>query len=95
MIIPHLILHSAVHNFIIILSRVYNELIQRDLLPVGSLAYKPEPFSGFLFATAKVAFFTAMITPHLIPFYYTLYSLSVVSLAKSLQLILEISATYR
>ena len=28
-------------------------------------------------------------------FYYTLYSLSVFSLAKSLQLILEISATYR
>ena len=28
-------------------------------------------------------------------FYYTLYSLSVLSLAKSLQLILEISATYR
>ena len=27
--------------------------------------------------------------------YYTLYSLSVVSLAKSLQLILKISATYR
>ena len=29
------------------------------------------------------------------PSYYTLYSLSVFSLAKSLQLILEISTTYR
>ena len=31
-------------------------------------AYKPEFFSGFLFATAKVAYITAMIILHLIAF---------------------------
>ena len=31
-------------------------------------AYKPEFFSGFLFATAKVAYITAMIILHLIDF---------------------------
>ena len=35
-----------------------------------------------------------MLQPNFL-FYYTLYSLSVFSMAKSLQLILEISVTYR
>ena len=30
------------------------------------IPYKPEFFSGFLFATAKVEYITAMIIPHLI-----------------------------
>ena len=89
-IILHLILHSAVHiyhiqNFIIILSRVYNEPIQRPVPSllvslIGSKSAAPDRrgcgfesrtslnyfFSGFLFATAKVVYITAMIILHLI-----------------------------
>ena len=73
---------SYIHNFIIILSRVYNEPIQRPapswLVSLISRAlhrhrtsrvripYKTELFSGFLCATAKVAYITAMIILHLI-----------------------------
>ena len=62
---------SSFHRFI---TNQFN-----DLLPVGLLAYtdiaevkgsnpymKPDFFSGFLFATAKVAYITAMIILHLI-----------------------------
>ena len=72
---------SYIHNFIIILSRVYNEPIQRPapswLVSLISTAlhrhrtsrvripYKTELFSGFLCATAKVAYITAMIILHL------------------------------
>ena len=85
------ILHSAVHiydfwynhNFIIILSRVYNEPIQR-LAPSWLVSLTGRAlhgyrrgqgfesrtslnfFSCFLFATAKVAYMTAMIILHLI-----------------------------
>ena len=88
MIFFHIILHSAfliysiwfsyVHNFIIILSRFYNEPIQWSSpnWPVSSGGKSAAPvlqrsrfksctslnfFSGFLFATAKVASITAMI----------------------------------
>ena len=73
---------SYIHNFIIILSRVYNEPIQRPapswLVSLISRAlhrhrtsrvripHKTELFSGFLCATAKVAYITAMIILHLI-----------------------------
>ena len=73
---------SYIHNFVIILSRVYNEPIQRPapswLVSLISRAlhrhrtsrvripYKTELFSGFLCATAKVAYITAMIILHLI-----------------------------
>ena len=72
---------SYIHNFIIILSRVYNESLQRPApswlvslhqsRPISQrsrvrIPYKPEFFSGFLFATAKVAYLTAMIILHVI-----------------------------
>ena len=78
---PH-IFFSFPKNFIIILSRVYNETIHRPapswlVSLIGralhryrsarvQIPYKPEFFSSFLFATTKVAFFTAMIILHLI-----------------------------
>ena len=75
---------SYVHNFIIILSRVCNEPIQRParIWLVGSVGksaapvlqrsrvripYTPEFFSGFHFATAKVASITAMNFSHITP----------------------------
>ena len=72
-------LKKKIHNFvIIILSRVYNEPIQRPapswlVSLIGRalhrrarvrIPYNPEFFSGFLFATAKVAYITAMIFLH-------------------------------
>ena len=74
---------SYIHNFIIILSRVYNEPIQRpapswlvSLIGKALHQYRRGQgfesrtslnfFSGFLFATAKVAYITAMIILHLI-----------------------------
>ena len=78
---PH-IFFSFPKNFIIILLRVYNETIHRPapswlVSLIGralhryrsarvQIPYKPEFFSSFLFATTKVAFFTAMIILHLI-----------------------------
>ena len=73
-------LKKKIHNFvIIILSRVYNEPIQRPapswlVSLIGRalhrrsrvrIPYNPEFFSGFLFATAKVAYITAMIFLHI------------------------------
>ena len=77
---------SYIRNFIIILSRVYNESIQwptpswlvssmsKSAAPVSQWSRVPIPcksffffFSGFLFATAKVASITSMIYFHIIP----------------------------
>ena len=74
---------SYIHNFIIILSRVYNEPIQRpapswlvSLIGRALHWYRRGQgfesrtslnfYSGFLFATAKVAYITAMIFIHII-----------------------------
>ena len=74
---------SYIYNFIIILSRVYNEPIQRpapswlvSLIGRGLHRYRSGQgfesctsmnfFSGFLFATAKVAYITGMIFIHII-----------------------------
>ena len=77
---------SHIHNFVIILSRVYNEPIQRPTpsLLVGLIkalhryhrgqGFESRTslnfFSGFLFATAKVAYITTMIILHLSPHLY-------------------------
>ena len=92
MIYFHIILHPAVHiiydfqifiTFIIILSRVYNEPIQRPapswlVSLIGRALHRYRRgqgfesrtslnfFSGFRFATAKVASITAMIYFHII-----------------------------
>ena len=60
------------------MSRVYNEPVKRPALSclvslIGRalqrsrvrIPYKPEFFSGFLFATAKIAYITAMIFLHI------------------------------
>ena len=85
---------SYIHNFTIILSRVYNEPIQRPALgwlvslrrsrPILQrsrvrIPYKPEFFSGFLFATARVAYVTAMIihsTVHICHFHVFITSIN-------------------
>ena len=45
----------------------YMQLLQlRKECHISRIPYKPEFFSGFLFATAKVAYITPMIILHLI-----------------------------